>query len=144
MGNSYIFLTENKSLNFLIFEMLIMNQEFLFNVRPSINRSLLPFRLFIESAHKKGSGSTKNGRDSGSKRRGLKIFGGQTVFAGSIIIRQVGNKFHAGNNVSYGKDCTIFSLMEGVVKFEPICGRECVSVYPALKIEINAGFASRA
>ncbi|MFM6955427.1 MAG: 50S ribosomal protein L27 [Candidatus Kapaibacteriota bacterium] len=83
-------------------------------------------------AHKKGAGSTKNGRDSNSKRRGVKRFGGQLVTAGSILIRQCGTRFHPGNNVGLGKDYTLFSLVDGVVKFErKDSTRLKVSVYPA-------------
>jgi large subunit ribosomal protein L27 len=82
-------------------------------------------------AHKKGMGSTKNGRDSQSKRRGVKKFGGESVIAGNIIIRQVGTKFHPGNNVGLGTDYTIFALVDGVVKFErKDKTRKQVSVYP--------------
>jgi large subunit ribosomal protein L27 len=82
-------------------------------------------------AHKKGAGSTKNGRDSNSKRRGVKRFGGQVVSAGSILIRQCGTRFHPGNNVGLGKDYTLFSLVDGVVKFErKDKTRLKVSVYP--------------
>ena len=70
-------------------------------------------------AHKKGGGSTKNGRDSNAQRLGVKKFGGQTVLAGNIIIRQNGTNVHPGKNVGLGKDYTIFSLVDGVVKFEP-------------------------
>ncbi|MFM8456178.1 MAG: 50S ribosomal protein L27 [Ignavibacteria bacterium] len=84
-------------------------------------------------AHKKGAGSTKNGRDSNSKRRGVKRFGGQLVTAGSILIRQCGTRFHPGNNVGLGKDYTLFSLVDGVVKFErKDSTRLKVSVYPAV------------
>jgi large subunit ribosomal protein L27 len=69
-------------------------------------------------AHKKAAGSTKNGRDSESKRLGVKRFGGESVLAGNIIVRQRGTKFHAGNNVGIGKDHTLFALTEGKVKFE--------------------------
>ncbi len=69
-------------------------------------------------AHKKGQGSTKNGRDSNSQRRGIKMYGGQFVTAGAIIVRQCGTKFKAGQNVSMGRDYTLFSLVDGVVKFE--------------------------
>ena len=69
-------------------------------------------------AHKKGQGSVKNGRDSVSKRLGVKEFGGQFVTAGSIIVRQVGTKIHPGQNVGLGRDYTIFALVEGEVKFE--------------------------
>jgi large subunit ribosomal protein L27 len=69
-------------------------------------------------AHKKGQGSSKNGRDSNAQRRGVKVFGGQHVTAGSIIVRQLGTKFHPGKNVGLGRDFTIFALKEGVVKFD--------------------------
>lgn len=69
-------------------------------------------------AHKKAAGSTRNGRDSVSKRLGVKAFGGQSVQAGSIIVRQRGSRFHAGNGVGIGKDFTLFALEEGVVKFQ--------------------------
>ena len=69
-------------------------------------------------AHKKGVGSSKNGRDSESKRLGVKKFGGESVTTGNIIVRQKGTKFHAGNNVGMGKDYTLFALIDGVVKFE--------------------------
>ncbi|MBI9021150.1 MAG: 50S ribosomal protein L27 [Verrucomicrobia bacterium] len=69
-------------------------------------------------AHKKGQGASRNGRDSNSQRRGVKRFGGQTVTAGSIIVRQVGNKFVAGSNVGQGRDFTLFALKDGVVEFD--------------------------
>ncbi len=69
-------------------------------------------------AHKKAGGSTRNGRDSESKRLGVKCFGGQQVAAGNIILRQRGTKFHPGQNVGLGKDYTIFAKVPGVVKFE--------------------------
>ena len=69
-------------------------------------------------AHKKGGGSSKNGRDSESKRLGLKRSGGQTVKAGNILVRQRGTKFKAGNNVGMGKDHTLFALVDGVMTFE--------------------------
>jgi len=69
-------------------------------------------------AHKKGQGSTSNGRDSNGQRRGVKRFGGQLVTAGSILVRQVGTKFHPGRNVGMGKDYTLFALKPGVVKFD--------------------------
>jgi len=82
-------------------------------------------------AHKKGGGSTKNGRDSHGQRRGVKKFGGEFVTAGNIIIRQCGTKFHPGKNVGLGKDYTIFSLIDGQVKFErKDKTRLKVSVYP--------------
>ena len=68
-------------------------------------------------AHKKGGGSTRNGRDSESKRLGIKRFGGEKVLPGNIIVRQRGTRFHPGKNVSMGKDHTIFSLIDGIVKF---------------------------
>jgi large subunit ribosomal protein L27 len=69
-------------------------------------------------AHKKGGGSTRNGRDSNGQRRGVKRFGGEVVAPGYIIVRQVGTKFHPGLNVGMGKDYTIFSLIDGQVKFD--------------------------
>ena len=81
-------------------------------------------------AHKKGVGSTKNGRDSESKRLGVKKAAGQTLVAGNIIIRQRGTKIHPGNNVGRGSDDTLFALVDGRVKFEHIAGgRKQVSVY---------------
>ncbi len=69
-------------------------------------------------AHKKGQGSSRNGRDSGPKFRGVKVYGGQPIKAGGIIVRQVGTVFHPGQNVGLGRDFTIFALVEGTVKFE--------------------------
>jgi large subunit ribosomal protein L27 len=69
-------------------------------------------------AHKKGQGSSKNGRDSNAQRRGVKRFGDQLVTAGSILVRQVGTKFHAGKNVGQGRDYTLFALVDGKVKFD--------------------------
>jgi large subunit ribosomal protein L27 len=69
-------------------------------------------------AHKKGQGSSRNGRDSSAQFRGVKVFGGEEVRAGNIIVRQVGSLFHAGRNVGTGKDWTLFALVDGVVKFE--------------------------
>ncbi len=81
-------------------------------------------------AHKKGQGSTRNGRDSQAQRRGVKAYGGQLVSAGSIIIRQLGTKIHPGNNVGMGKDYTLFSKIDGTVKFErKDRDRKKVSVY---------------
>ncbi|HOO41198.1 MAG TPA: 50S ribosomal protein L27 [Syntrophales bacterium] len=83
-------------------------------------------------AHKKGQGSSRNGRDSNAQRRGVKVFGGQSVSAGSIIVRQVGTKMHPGNNVGLGKDYTLFSKIDGIVKFERLDKkRKKVSVYAA-------------
>ena len=82
-------------------------------------------------AHKKGTGSTRNGRDSNSQRLGVKRFGGQTVRAGNILIRQRGTKVHPGNNVGIGKDVTLFALVDGIVTFEhKTKSRKKVSVYP--------------
>ncbi len=81
-------------------------------------------------AHKKGQGSTRNGRDSNPQYRGVKKYGGELVKAGNIIVRQVGSTFHKGNNVGVGKDYTLFSLIDGYVKFEKHNGRKRVSVYP--------------
>ncbi len=84
-------------------------------------------------AHKKGVGSSRNGRDSESKRLGCKKFGGEAVRAGNIIYRQRGTKIHPGNNVGCGKDHTLFALIDGVVKFERKGkDRKKVSVYPAI------------
>jgi large subunit ribosomal protein L27 len=69
-------------------------------------------------AHKKGQGSSRNGRDSNGQRRGVKRFGGERVQAGNILVRQVGTKFHAGTNVGQGKDYTLFALRDGVVVFD--------------------------
>ena len=85
-------------------------------------------------AHKKGTGSTRNGRDSQSKRLGVKRYGGQAVKAGNILIRQRGTRVHPGKNVGRGSDDTLFSLIDGVVKFEQYNrGRKQVSVYPLSK-----------
>ena len=82
-------------------------------------------------AHKKGQGSTRNGRDSLPKMRGVKRFGGEQVTAGSILVRQVGTKFHAGANVGMGRDFSLFAKITGVVKFERL-GKERtrIAVYP--------------
>jgi large subunit ribosomal protein L27 len=81
-------------------------------------------------AHKKGGGSSRNGRDSAGQRLGVKRFGGEKVNAGSIIIRQHGTKFHPGQNVGLGRDFTIYATIEGFVKFESKHGRKLISVYP--------------
>ncbi|TVR72354.1 MAG: 50S ribosomal protein L27 [Sphaerobacteraceae bacterium] len=87
-------------------------------------------------AHKKGVGSSRNGRDSRSKRRGVKRYDGQVVTAGSILVRQSGTQFRAGNNVGIGKDYTLFSLVDGEVKFEPVRrDKKQVSVYPAVEVQ---------
>lgn len=80
-------------------------------------------------AHKKGGGSSRNGRDSNSKRLGVKRFGGESVIPGNIIIRQKGTKIRPGANVGLGKDYTIYSLIDGQVTFEIKHGRKYVSVY---------------
>ena len=81
-------------------------------------------------AHKKGVGSTKNGRDSESKRLGVKRADGQVVLAGNILVRQCGTKIHPGKNVGIGSDDTLFALIDGRVKFEHISkDKKCVSVY---------------
>ncbi len=81
-------------------------------------------------AHKKGQSSTKNGRDSISKRLGVKRYEGQFVKAGNILVRQRGTRFHPGYNVGRGSDDTLFALVDGVVKFEKRKNRVFVSVYP--------------
>ncbi|MDQ5984951.1 MAG: 50S ribosomal protein L27 [Syntrophus sp. SKADARSKE-3] len=81
-------------------------------------------------AHKKGQGSSRNGRDSNAQRRGVKVYGGQQISAGSIIIRQLGTKIHPGKNVGLGKDYTIYAKIAGVVKYERLDKtRKKVSVY---------------
>ena len=81
-------------------------------------------------AHKKGQGSSRNGRDSNPQYRGVKKFGGETVRAGNILVRQLGTKFRPGKNVGCGKDYTLFALVEGKVKFERLGkDRKKVSVY---------------
>ncbi len=81
-------------------------------------------------AHKKGGGTSRNGRDSQSKRLGVKRFAGQSVNAGTILVRQRGTRIHAGNNVGIGRDHTLFALINGVVKFEPARNnRRKVSIY---------------
>ena len=81
-------------------------------------------------AHKKAAGSSRNGRDSAGQRRGVKIYGGQLVRAGNIIVRQVGTKFHPGNNVGLSKDFTLFAKIDGIVAFERQGrSRQKVSVY---------------
>lgn len=82
-------------------------------------------------AHKKGGGSSRNGRDSRSQRLGVKVFAGQFVKSGSIIVRQRGTKLHPGNNVKRGSDDTLFAVTDGIVKFERLDKeRKKVSVYP--------------
>lgn len=89
-------------------------------------------------AHKKGGGSTSNGRDSNSKRLGVKAFGGEFVIPGNIIVRQKGTKFHAGEGVGIGRDYTIFAIRPGYVTFERIRGRagqKRISVYEAQPVK---------
>ncbi len=82
-------------------------------------------------AHKKAGGSSRNGRDSQGQRRGVKVFGGQVVRAGNIIVRQCGSRFHAGINVAAGRDWTLYSLIDGMVKFERLDKtRKKVCVHP--------------
>ena len=84
-------------------------------------------------AHKKGVGSSRNGRDSNAQRLGVKRFGGEAVLAGNILVRQRGTQFHPGRNVAIGRDDTLFSLIDGVVKFErKDKKRQQISVYPAV------------
>ena len=80
-------------------------------------------------AHKKGVGSSRNGRDSNAQRRGVKKFGGEVVRAGNILVRQCGTKLHPGKNVGLGKDYTIYALIDGIVTFEGPDQRRRVSVY---------------
>lgn len=83
-------------------------------------------------AHKKGGGSSRNGRDSSSQKRGVKVYGGEDVTAGSVLVRQVGSTIHAGKNVGTGRDFTLFALIPGVVKYEWLTNtKKKVSVYPA-------------
>jgi large subunit ribosomal protein L27 len=82
-------------------------------------------------AHKKGVGSSRNGRDSNPQYLGVKRFGGQSVRAGGILVRQKGTRFHPGRNVGRAKDDTLFSLVDGIVTFERKQRRPVVSVYPA-------------
>jgi large subunit ribosomal protein L27 len=82
-------------------------------------------------SHKKGQGSSRNGRDSNSQRRGVKRFGGEAVRAGSILVRQVGTKIHAGHNVGTGRDYTLFALVDGKVQYGRSKGRAIAHVEPA-------------
>ena len=93
-------------------------------------------------AHKKGPGSTRNGRDSNAQRLGVKRYGGQTVRAGNILVRQRGTKVHPGNNVGIGSDDTLFALVDGVVTFERRGkSQKKVSVYP-VAVELVEAVAS--
>jgi len=89
-------------------------------------------------AHKKGQGSSRNGRDSQSKRLGVKAFGSELVTAGSIIVRQRGTKFHAGSNVGTGRDWTLFALVDGRVKFD----KESRRVHIEPVVEVTAAGAN--
>ncbi len=94
--------------------------------------NIFAFRPLVLMAHKKGGGSTKNGRDSNAQRLGVKRYAGENVKAGNILVRQRGTKFHAGENVGRGSDDTLFATADGVVKFERYDKtRKKVSVYPA-------------
>ena len=85
-------------------------------------------------AHKKGGGSSRNGRDSGPQRRSVKVYDGTPVLAGNILVRQVGSSIHAGKNVGTGRDYTLFALVDGVVKYEwKTNTKKKVSVYPMQK-----------
>jgi large subunit ribosomal protein L27 len=82
-------------------------------------------------AHKKGQGSSRNGRDSNGQRRGVKVYGGQLAKAGNILVRQVGTRIHPGLNVGCGRDYTLFATIDGIVKYERLGkDRRRVSVYP--------------
>ena len=83
-------------------------------------------------AHKKGAGSTSNGRESQSKRRGIKLFGGEVAIAGNIIVRQCGSKLHAGANVGIGRDWTLFALKDGIVQYDKLHRK--VNVVPAAQV----------
>lgn len=82
-------------------------------------------------AHKKGQGSSRNGRDSNPQYRGVKKYDGEDVLAGGILVRQLGTKFHPGRNVGQGRDYTLFAKVDGTVKFEVRNNRKLISVYPA-------------
>ena len=84
-------------------------------------------------AHKKGQGSSRNGRDSNGQRRGMKIFGGQRVHAGTILVRQVGTRVHPGRNVGLGRDYTLFARCDGVVQYRESRGRVVALVEPQLE-----------
>ena len=87
-------------------------------------------------AHKKGQGSTRNGRDSPGQRRGIKVYAGETVKAGNILVRQLGTRIHPGRNVGLGRDYTIYAKIDGIVKYEGYRGdRRQVSVYSAASLE---------
>jgi len=81
-------------------------------------------------AHKKGQGSSRNGRDSAGQRRGVKKYGGERVRAGNILVRQLGTKFHPGENVGMGRDYTLFALTDGTVEFKQRRNRKLITVQP--------------
>ncbi len=89
-------------------------------------------------AHKKGQGSTRNGRDSPGQHRGIKIFAGQQVKAGNILVRQCGTRIHPGRNVGLGRDFTIYALIDGIVSYEPRGEKRQVSVYPPAPEQVQA------
>jgi large subunit ribosomal protein L27 len=90
-------------------------------------------------AHKKGQGSTRNGRDSPGQRRGIKVYAGETVRAGNILVRQLGTRIHAGRNVGLGRDYTLYAKIDGIVKYESYRGdRRQVSIVPAAPREASA------
>jgi len=96
-------------------------------------------------AHKKGVGSSRNGRDSNSQRRGVKRFDGELVRPGNILVKQLGTVFHPGKNVGMGRDFSIFALVDGKVKFEPYSrGRKKISVYPVAPETAGAEVATSA
>ena len=83
-------------------------------------------------AHKKGQGSTRNGRDSNGQRRGVKVFAGQVAKAGNILVRQVGTRIHPGKNVGMGRDFTLFAMIDGIVRYERVGkDRKQVHIFPA-------------
>ncbi len=89
-------------------------------------------------AHKKGQGSSRNGRDSAGQRRGVKVYGGEVARAGNILVRQVGTKVHPGKNVGCGRDFTLFAKIDGIVKYERLGkDRRRVSVYPPTAPEVS-------
>ena len=96
-------------------------------------------------AHKKGQGSSRNGRDSQGQRRGIKVYGGETAKAGNILVRQVGTRVHPGRNVGRGRDFTLFAMIDGVVRYERVGkDRRRVSVYPPSAPELQSPAAQPA
>jgi len=95
-------------------------------------------------AHKKGQGSSRNGRDSNSQYRGVKVYGGQEVLAGNILVRQVGSSIHAGNNVGVGSDYTLYARIDGVVRYERLGrDRKKISVYASSDPRLTAPAPTR-